>query len=142
MDQVTAQRHVVGQTKDVGFQIGVRRTFATVPQHAWNVLTSNEGIKLWLGDAIEFQLKPGTTYQTREGIVGEVRVVKPGGHFRVTWQPEHWQQASTIQVRIIPRSGKTVVSFHQEHLLSEQERNQMQQRWQTVLEKLQLLLDS
>ncbi len=142
MDQQAAQRHVVGQTKDGGFQIGVRRTCATMPQHAWNVLTSNEGIKLWLGDVAGFRLEPGTTYRTSEGITGKVRVVKPGGHFRLTWQPAAWHQPSTLQVRIIPRSDKTVISFHQERLLDEQERGHMQQRWQTVLEKLQTLLDT
>jgi len=37
---------IVGQTKDVGFQIGVRKTIAVSPQAAWDFLTSAEGSQL------------------------------------------------------------------------------------------------
>lgn len=135
---------VVGQTKDVGFQIGVRRTFDVTLQQAWSALTSEQGLRLWLGDVPEFRLEPGTSYLTREGIRGEIRVVKPGGHVRMAWQPGDWPNESTLQVRVIPgsTSGRTAVSFHQEKLRDARQRRQMHRHWLQVLDQLDALFQS
>lgn len=129
---------VVGQTKDVGFQIGVRKTIAVAPQKAWDFLTSAEGFKLWLGELSSWQLEKGARYKTAEGTVGEFRVVNPGpgGHLRLTWQPSDWDNPSTVQVRVIPNKEKTTISFHQEHLDGPETREAMRQRWQQVLDEL------
>jgi len=34
----------------------------------------------------------------------------------MTWHPEKWEKASTVQIRVIPSKEKTVISFHQENL--------------------------
>ena len=141
MKRKAVRPRVVGQTQDAGFEIGVRKTFSVSPGQAWDLITSEAGLKLWLGDAAEFRLEKGQPYQTREGAEGEVRVVNPGEHFRLTWRPKDWPKASTIQVRIIPSGGKTVISFHQEQLLGQKQREQMHRRWQKVLEELQALLN-
>jgi uncharacterized protein YndB with AHSA1/START domain len=135
------EARVVGQTKDVGFQVGFRKTMAASPQEAWQLITSTQGVKLWLGDVPELRFKKGERYQTKEGVQGEIRVVNPGGHLRLTWKPADWQKASTLQVRVIPRGDKTTISFHQEHLQGPQERQQMKQRWQGALEALQATLE-
>ena len=128
----------VGQTKDVGFQVGARKTIAVSPQTVWDFLTSAEGFRLWLGELSNWQLEKGARYKTTEGTVGEFRVINPGtgGHLRLTWQPRHWDNPSTVQVRIIPNKEKTTISFHQEHLQDAQTREAMRQRWQQVLDKL------
>jgi uncharacterized protein YndB with AHSA1/START domain len=141
MKHITMRRRIVGRTKGAGFEIGVRQTFSVSPQQAWSVITSDEGIKLWLGDAPGLRLEKGETYHTHDGTSGEFRVVNPGGHLRLTWQPKDWGTASTLQVRIIPRGAKTVISFHQEQLRGEEEREQMQRRWLTALEKLRSRLE-
>jgi uncharacterized protein YndB with AHSA1/START domain len=135
------EKRIVGQTKDVGFEIGVRHTFDVSPAEAWKLLTSPEGLRVWLGDAPGLTLQEGETYTTREGASGEVRV-NSGRHMRITWQPPGWEKPSLIQVRAIPSSGKTVISFHQEHLAGPDERGQMRERWKTALDTLGNLLDS
>ena len=135
------ENRVVGQTKDVGFQIGARKTFDISPQQAWDVITSDAGIELWLGEAPSFELTEGVTYQTDNGTKGEVRVVKPGSHIRMTWQPSEWDTPSLIQVRVFPSGTKTTIGFHQEHLAGPKEREAMRQRWQKVLQDLPTLFD-
>ena len=142
MNHSSTDQRVVGQTKSVGFEIGVRRTFAVSPQQAWDVITSEEGIKLWLGDVSGLQLEKGQRYRTEEGAEGEIRVANPGSHIRLTWRPQGWDKASTVQVRVIPSGVKTVISFHQENLASGKEREQMRQRWQAVLEEMRSLFDN
>lgn len=140
MKRSMTDRHVVGKTKDTGFQIGVRKVFPISLEQAWRLITSREGVKIWLGDVEDFHLAKGQLYQTKDGIMGEVRVVNPRENIRLTWQPRKWSQASTIQVRVIPNSReKTVISFHQEKLHDETEREQMRQHWERAIGELQVL---
>ena len=134
------EQHIIGKTKDTGFQIGVRKTFPISLEQAWKLITSREGIKLWLGEGIDFHLVKGQSYQTTDGARGEVCVVNPRENIRLTWQPPEWAQASTIQVRVIPGGReKTVISFHQEKLSNADEREKMRQRWEKALGELQAL---
>ncbi|MFN8594733.1 MAG: hypothetical protein U0559_00910 [Anaerolineae bacterium] len=65
-----ALRRSVGQTKDVGFEIGVRRMLATSPQPAWDALTSDDGLKLWLGKTSGWRSRARTDAPTLIGCAG------------------------------------------------------------------------
>lgn len=109
----------VGLTRDTGYQIGVRRTLPVTLGKAWALLLSPEGLALWLGAGSALPSPPdkGAQYQLPDGARGEVRVIKPESHIRITWHPEGWARSSTIQVRVMPASGdRAVIIFHQEHL--------------------------
>ncbi len=58
----------VGQTKDVGFQIGVRKTFPISIEMAWSFLFSEEGLRVWLGNINLDEFQVNKTYKTEEGI--------------------------------------------------------------------------
>ena len=128
-----------GQTAGAGYEIGVRRTLSISPQRAWDLITSSAGLRLWLGDVANLLLEEGLPYETREGASGMIRVVQPGGHLRLTWQPLEWSEPSTIQVRVIPKGAGTTISFHQERLAGGREREEMYQRWQEALDGLERL---
>ncbi len=133
---------MVGQTKSAGFQVGKRKTFELSLQQAWDFIISDEGIRLWLGDIQGTRVEEGNTYRTRDGAEGEFRIVNPYSHIRLTWRPEGWHKASTIQVRVIPTNkSKTVISFHQENLLGEKERGIMYQKWSKVVEEIENVND-
>ncbi|WP_349772264.1 SRPBCC family protein [Lederbergia citrisecunda] len=128
------EHEVVGQTKTVGFQIGVRRTFPISQNKAWKLVTSNAGLKLWLGDFTSFPLQKGEKYSADTGS-GEIRVIKPLQQIRLTWQREEWTRPSTVQIRILPKEeNKTTISFHQEHLSDEKVRDEMKILWEKVLD--------
>ncbi|MDQ6662543.1 MAG: SRPBCC domain-containing protein, partial [Chloroflexota bacterium] len=120
---------MIGQTKTAGFQVGVRRTFPISVEQAWDFLTSEEGQRIWLGEACSFPLTKGATYTTSNGAKGVVRVINPKVNLRLTWQPKEWANASTIQIRTIPSGIHTVISFHQEGLPGARERASMRHRW-------------
>ncbi|MFM1651615.1 SRPBCC family protein [Brevibacillus sp. B_LB10_24] len=131
------EQRVVGQTKSVGFQVGVRRTLPVSQERAWELVTSAQGLQLWLGEATDISLRPGQRYETKTGESGEIRIVKPLQQLRLTWQKPDWQRASTVQVRILPKAGgKTTISFHQEHLVDKHVREEMKARWEAVLEEM------
>ncbi|WP_144561482.1 SRPBCC family protein [Bacillus mycoides] len=127
-------QRIIGQTKDVGFQVGVRRTFPVSQEKAWDLITSKEGLDLWLGESTSIILKPGRKYITRTGK-GEIRIVKPLEQIRLTWQKEEWENPSIVQVRIISKaSNKTTISFHQEKLSDKNIREEMKVYWGEILD--------
>ena len=132
----------VGLTKDVGYQIGVRRTIPIRHQDAWRLLMCDQGVKLWLGVTSEFDLTEGAGYQLIDGTVGQVRVLSPKSHLRITWQPPGWHRASTIQLRVIPKADRTVVAFHQEHLPGAKEREERRAHFTLVLDELARMIMS
>ena len=106
----------VGLTKDTGYQVGARRTIDVPHSAAWDFILSPEGLKIWLGPVSSIELREKESYKLDDGVSGEVRVLKPGSHIRLTWQPSDYPRPSTIQVRVIPKGEKTTIAFHQEHL--------------------------
>lgn len=136
------RERLVGQTKDVGWEIGARRTLPVPPAKAWALLTSPEGIALWLGKADSLEFAKGEKYTADDGASGEVRVFRAGSHLRVTRQPGGWPRASTLQVRVIPSGQKTVISFHEEHLPGAAEREERRAHYAAALDALETRLAS
>jgi len=128
---------VVGQTKDAGFQIGVRKTFAVHVETIWNFLFSEAGLLTWLGKISVENFELGKLYKTEEEIEGKVNVIKPGSHIRMSWKPKHWTNISTLQIRVIPSKEKTTISFHQDKLLDSNQRDEMKKHWDNVLMKIE-----
>ena len=133
-------KHVVGQTRSVGFQIGVRRTLPIALEEAWQLLMSTEGVRLWLGHVPRVKLEKGATYSLKDGVKGEVRVFDPHRHLRITWQPKGWARPSTIQIRVIPNGLKTTIAFHQEHLPNAAAREERRGHFEAALEAIERLV--
>jgi len=128
---------VVGQTKDAGYQIGVRKTFAVPVETVWNFLFSENGLSTWLGKTSLIDLELGKPFKTEEEIEGKVNVFKPNSHIRLTWKPKHWTNTSALQVRVIRSKEKATISFHQDKLLDGQQRDEMKKYWGKVIEKIE-----
>jgi uncharacterized protein YndB with AHSA1/START domain len=127
---------IIGQTKDAGFQIGIRRTFSISPEKAWDFLISDNGLKIWLGELISGDFPINQDYQTKEGLIGSLKVFKPFSHIRSTWKKNGWQNISTLQIRIITSKSGTTISFHQEKLIDDNQRSEMKKHWENMLTKL------
>jgi uncharacterized protein YndB with AHSA1/START domain len=132
----TKMEKKVGQTKDVGFQIGVRKTFPVSIDIAWHFLFSEEGLKVWLGKVNLEEFQVNKTYKTEDGIEGKINVFRTNSHIRLTWKPNLWTNVSAVQVRVINAKGKTTISFHQDKLLDSKQREEMKKHWDRVLEEI------
>lgn len=127
-------RRIVGQTAEAGFQVGVQRTLPLSTDAAWRMITSDDGIRTWLGEIETVALEPGARFRTDGGTQGEFRVVKPNDRIRMTWQPMN-ADPSTVQIALSPAGdGKTAVRFHHERLGSAKQREQMRRHWRDVLD--------
>jgi uncharacterized protein YndB with AHSA1/START domain len=125
----------IGRTKDVGFQFGIRKTFAVSIEKVWDFLFSEKGLKIWLGN-LNNELEIEKEYETENGITGFVRVFKPNSHIRLNWKPKNWKNTSTIQIRVIGNQEKTTIAFHQEKLLNSEQRDEMKEYWNKVMNKI------
>jgi activator of HSP90 ATPase len=127
----------IGKTKSVGYQIGVRRTFPMSLEDAWQMITSERGIEIWLGNLSSQDFRVGNKYSTIQGISGKIRIVNEKQNIRLTWKKENWEKESTIQIRTIEqKNNRCTISIHQENLSSINEREEMKARWEEVLDKL------
>lgn len=125
----------VGQTKDVGFQFGLRKTFPVSSEEMWNFLFSEKGLKIWLGKLkTEFELKKH--YETENGITGFVRVFNPYSHIRINWKKKDWNNLSTVQIRVLNNKEKSTFSIHQEKLLDAEQRAEMKEYWNVIMNKV------
>ena len=132
----------VGLTKDTGWQVGSRRTHPISLEPAWQIVTSDRGLGVWLGEVRNLDLEVGAKYELADGTTGEVRVFKPLSHLRITYFPPDWPRASTIQVRVIPASQKTQISFHQEHIPGPDEREQRKRHFHSAHDKMAVLIEA
>jgi uncharacterized protein YndB with AHSA1/START domain len=128
----------VGLTKDVGYQMGIRRTLPVPPAEAWDFLMSEGVLKIWLGAVRNFE--PGKEFETAEGISGKVTVFKPHSHLRMKWKEASWASPATLQIRTIPKGKRTTFSFHMEKLRDDERRQEMLRKWQTVLERFEEII--
>ena len=126
---------VTGQTKDVGFQFGIRKTFSISPEEAWQFLFSAIGLKIWLGE-LNNPFEIDQSFKTESGIEGKIRVFKPNSHIRMSWKKSGWENESTLQIRVIDNKGRTTISFHQEKLSGPGQREEMKAYWRKVIDKL------
>lgn len=135
-------RRVLGETKDAGFQIGVQKSMDISAAKAWKLLTSSDGLKIWLGTIPKLTLKKGSTYATKEGTTGEIRSIEKNKRLRLTYQPKNFKKPSTLQIYLLETNKKCSVRFHQEKLPSKTMRATMKTHWQGVLKKLQTFYQS
>ncbi len=125
----------IGQTKDVGFQFGLRKTFPIPFEQVWDFLFSEDGLKIWLGE-LQSIFEINKPYHTKDGVEGKVRVFRPYSHIRLNWKKKHWENLSTLQVRVMGNPKKATISFHQEKLLNSEQRTEMKEYWNKVMLKL------
>ncbi|MFE6872376.1 SRPBCC domain-containing protein [Kitasatospora sp. NPDC057692] len=124
----------VGLTRDAGWEIGVSRTLPHPPEAVWSLLTSPDGLALWLGPGARLADRVGGPVTADDGSAGELRGLRPGSRIRLTWRPAGRSAATTVQVTVTPSRGGTLLRFHQERLHDEAERTRRRTHWHTVLD--------
>jgi len=125
----------IGKTKDVGFQFGIRKTFSVSTERVWDFLFSKNGVNIWLGK-LKSELEIKKEYETENGTKGLVRVFKPNSHIRLNWKPKNWGNMSTIQIRVIGNQEKTTIAIHQEKLLNSEQRAEMKEYWNEIMNEI------
>lgn len=129
-------KNQVGKTQDVGFQFGVRKTVSVRTEKVWDFLFSENGLKIWLGK-LQNELEIKKKYETENGITGLVRIFKANSHIRLNWKPKHWENMSTVQIRVTENQEKSIIGIHQEKLLNSEQRAEMKEYWTKIIERIE-----
>jgi uncharacterized protein YndB with AHSA1/START domain len=124
-----------GQTRDAGWEVGVRKTVDAPLDVVW-VFLLGKGLNIWLGNA-RLSLEKGAKYQTDDDISGHIISVSEKSRIRMTWQPGEWDHDSTLHVTVKKTPIGTSIGFQQERLADRDERKIMLTHWKEVLDKLQ-----
>lgn len=127
----------VGRTRDAGYQIGVSRTLPYPRERIWDLLTSPDGISLWLGSGAEIRPERGAEYRTEEGAVGETRGYRWAERIRLTYLPPGGERETTVQVALDAKGERTRLVFHQERLADGAERERQRERWRGVMDAVE-----
>jgi len=131
---------VVGQTKDVGFEIGVSRIVPHPIDEVWAFLTGEGGVAIWLGPGAKLPPEKRSTYETDDGTTGEVRGYRERDRVRLTWRPAAWDHDTTMQFTVSPVGSRTLVRFHQEWLADADERERQRAHWRDVMDRVEAAL--
>jgi hypothetical protein len=110
---------MVGQTKDTGWQFGVRKSVSLNLNEVWDFMFSEKGIKIWLKDADK-----------------EFSTFKKLSHLRTKWILTDWSNEATLQMRVISGKDKTTIAFHIEKLLDEKQREETKIYWNKVIKSI------
>lgn len=133
------QGKTIGLTKDVGWQFGLQKTFPYAQEYLWDFMFSNKGLKIWLGHLKE-ELEIKKAFTTKDGIEGHVRILTPYSHIRMSWKKKDWENTSTVQVRVIGNHEKATISFHQEKLLNNKQREEMKVYWNKKMTEMEKVI--
>ena len=107
----------------------------------WEFIFSEKGLKIWLGN-LNNELEIKKEYITDNGTEGLIRVFKPNSHIRLSWKPKHWENRSTIQIRVIDNEDKTTVAIHHENLLNSEQRVEMKLYWNKIMTQISEALNN
>jgi hypothetical protein len=117
-------KDLVGQTKDAGWQFGIRRTLVAEASVVWEHLFEAPIAELWLEHA-------NTDFSTYKFM----------SHIRTKWQLDSWSNLATLQMRIIPNKNKTVLAFHIDNLLDAQQRLETKTYWSKKITLIKQWID-
>ncbi len=110
---------MTGETKDVGWQVGVRRTLPIGLTKAWDLLTSQPWLHRWSGLAVLDRDDPAVRSLTPQRVI---RVRRPH---------------SLVQLRVQSAATGTTIAFHEEHLPDQQTRILRKAHWAQLLDDLE-----
>lgn len=110
---------IVGQTKDAGWQFGIRKSVASDVNEVWDFLFSENGTELWL-----------------DGADREFSTFQPLSHIRTKWKLKGWPNEATLQMRVMGNKDKTTIAFHIEKLLNEKQREETKTYWDKVMKTI------
>ncbi|MBV2167509.1 MAG: SRPBCC domain-containing protein [Bdellovibrio sp.] len=127
-------KRIPGRTLKGDYSIIVTRTFPVDAKKLWKLISSEQGMSLWLQPLSKVQLRIGNSFETEGGAFGEIRTLRAGQRVRLTWQETDWNKSTTVQVWILPRKGdKSVLVFQHEKLVDGRLRAPLRAHWEEAI---------
>lgn len=124
------------------YSVAGSRTFYLKDSRAWKLLTSDEGIGIWLKPLSPLTMKAGENFETETGFFGEIRVVTKGDKIRFRLQDPEWEKPSVCVLGVHFREGeKCTIIFAHDDLPSARVKEEFRIYWKSVLDQLTAFVD-
>ncbi|MGE3975775.1 MAG: hypothetical protein AB7F59_14715 [Bdellovibrionales bacterium] len=130
-------RRVEGQNLKGEYNVTVTKSFPLNAKKTWELLASPEGLRVWLGVDSSFNFEAKKSYETDDGVFGEVRTMKKGLRARLSWQEDTWPKPSILQLYVAPQGKeKCIIIFQHDQLREGRLRIKLREHWKKVLTRL------
>jgi activator of HSP90 ATPase len=130
----------IKNTKELGFQVSVSKTFKVSTEIMWEFILSEKGIHVWLGEINIDDFDIQKQFITKEGIEGKLTVFVPECHLRLKWKPSIFEKQSTVELRITNTNGKAKVIFHHTRFYKIEQQEILRRYWKNVILKMTIEL--
>jgi hypothetical protein len=135
--EIHAGRRIEGRSEKGLYAMTASKAVPLNQKKAWALLSSVEGMGVWLQPFAPFAWKKGQGFEVDGGIFGEVRTILAPERLRISWKEEAWAKASVIQLVVIPRKGeKCIVVIQHESIPTESLKEKLRARWKESLSEL------
>lgn len=132
-------RRAPGQNLNGQYTTTVTKTFSMTQAKLWKFLNSKAGMSQWLKPFSDFKIKPGASFEVYGGVFGEVRTIKAGRGFRMTWQEEEWPKASTVTFHLVSRpKSKCMLVISHEGIREAKVKVKMHAHWREMIDNLRV----
>lgn len=140
--ELATGKRIEGQNSKGEYTLTATRSLKASRQKIWNLLSSPEGLAVWLKPLSDFDLSAGESFETTDGAFGEVRTLKKTERVRLSWQIEDQEKPTTVQVFIVARPGQnSILAFGHEGILSARLQEQLRVRWKNALSEIARLIE-
>lgn len=131
-------------------QLQVRRVFPVSPERLFKAWTTPEELKRWHASdpltvpLVEIDLRVGGSYRIHMGepggkecrVSGIYRVIEPPRRLVYTWKRDHEDSVTQVTLEFKAQGNGTELVLTHEGFPSEGDRNDHQQGWTSILERL------
>ncbi|WP_413288845.1 SRPBCC family protein [Bdellovibrio sp. HCB337] len=136
-------RRVAGRDAKGEYSVTGTKTFYIDKKALWKLVTSPEGLAIWLAPMSDFKLKTKTFFEREDGVYGEIRTMKAGERIRFSWQEGDWAKTTSVLLFIVGRAnGTSILVFQHERLKDGRLREPLRELWRKVLQDLHALTPS
>lgn len=138
--EIATGRRIEGQTQKGDYTVTATKSLAFDAKTVWKLLSSDEGVRIFLNSISEFSFKKGATFETADGYFGEVRTLKAGAKVRLSWQDE--DAKGIVQIAVYPKvSKKSLLVLDHSQIKTARKKEEFRARWREALERLAELLN-
>lgn len=135
--EIAIGRRIEGQNIKGEYMVTSTKSLAFGVQKSWKVLTSKNGLAVWLKPLSPVSIAAGAQFETTDGFFGEVRTLKKERSIRMTWQDPNWEKKTVLQIMLVARpKEKSIVVFNHTEIRELKVQALLRRRWKSVLVEL------
>lgn len=132
--EIHTGRRKEGQNQKGEYSVTVTKSLSQSARSIWKLLNSVEGLKIWLSPTeTGFNPVKDAVFERSDGFYGQIRTIKAGERFRLSWLHESWPKPTIVQIVALPRTGsKSLLIITHEGFSDTDTREKMRQHWKGI----------